>query len=70
LSWFVYLTQVTKTNAFSYDINQLETKQSALKEDQKNLEITAARLRSVDSAKVTAAAESLVSVAPSATISE
>jgi Tfp pilus assembly protein PilN len=66
----VYLTQVTKTNAFSYDINQLETKQSALKEDQKNLEITAARLRSVDSAKVASASASLVSVAPSGTISE
>ena len=39
-------------------------------EDQKNLEITAARLRSVDSSKVAAAAESLVSVAPTATISE
>lgn len=66
----VYLTQVTKTNAFSYDINQLETKQSALKEDQKNLEITAARLRSVDSAKVAEASAALVSVAPTATISE
>ena len=66
----VYLTQVTKTNSFSYDINQLETKQSALKEDQKNLEITAARLRSVDSAKVAEASASLVSIAPSGTISE
>ena len=66
----VYLTQVTKTNAFSYDINQLEVKQSSLKEDQKNLELTAARLRSVDSTKVAEAAQSLVSVAPSGTISE
>ena len=66
----VYLTQVTKTNAFSYDINKLETTQSQLKEDQKDLELTAARLRSVDSERVAKAAEGLVSVAPSGTITE
>ncbi len=66
----VYLTQVTKTNSFSYEINTLEQKQSQLREDQKNLELTAARLRSVDSAKVAQAAQSLVSVAPSGTITE
>ena len=66
----VYLTQVTKTNTFSYDINQLEIKQSQLKEDQKDLELTAARLRSVDSERVAKAAEGLVSVAPSGTITE
>lgn len=66
----VYLTQVTKTNSFSYDINSLEQRQSQLKEDQKDLELTAARLRSVDSAKVAEAAKALVSVAPTATITE
>jgi Tfp pilus assembly protein PilN len=64
----VYLTQVTKTNSFSYDINSLEQRQSQLKEEQKDLELTAARLRSVDSENVAQAAESLVSVAPSGTI--
>jgi len=66
----VYLTQVTKTNAFSYDINQLEQQQTALKEEQKDLELTAARLRAVDSDRVAKAAEGLVSVAPSGTINE
>lgn len=66
----VYLTQVTKTNAFSYEINSLEQQQSELKEEQKDLELTAARLRAVDSEKVTRAAEGLVSVAPSGTITE
>jgi Tfp pilus assembly protein PilN len=66
----VYLTQVTKTNAFSYDINSLEQQQSALKEEQKDLELTAARLRAVDSEKVTEAAKGLVSVAPSGTITD
>ncbi|MFT4532178.1 MAG: Tfp pilus assembly protein PilN [Candidatus Saccharimonadales bacterium] len=66
----VYLTQVTKTNSFSYDINTLEQQQSQLKEEQKDLELTAARLRSVDSESVAGAAQALVSVAPSGTISE
>ena len=64
----VYLTQVTKTNAYSYQIDQLEQKQSQLKEQQKDLELTAARLRSIDDARVSKAAAGLVSVAPSGTI--
>lgn len=66
----VYLTQVTKTNSYSYEINRLEEQQTQLKEEQKDLELTAARLRSVDSENVANAAEGLVSVAPSGTISE
>ena len=64
----VYLTQVTKTNSYSYDINELQQQQSQLKEEQKDLELTAARLRSVDSDKVTRASEGLVTTAPSGTI--
>jgi hypothetical protein len=64
----VYLTQVTKTNAYSYEIQDLQTKQTALIDEQKDLELTAARLQSIDSAAVAKASESLVSVAPTATI--
>ena len=64
----VYLTQVTKTNSFSYDINTLQERQSVLKEQQKDLELTSARLRSVDSSSVSRAADRLVSVEPSGTI--
>lgn len=66
----VYLTQVTKTNSFSYEINNLNQQQSQLKEEQKDLELTAARLRAVDSERVAQAAQGLVSVAPSGTIAE
>ncbi len=66
----VYLTQVTKINSFSYEINSLEQHQSQLKEEQKDLELTAARLRSVESSKVAKVANSLVSVGPSGTITE
>lgn len=66
----VYLTQVTKTNAYSYEINELELHQSQLMEEQKDLELTAARLRSVESDQVARAADGLVTVAPEATITE
>ena len=63
----VYLTQVTKTNAYSYQIAELQSKQSQLKEEQKDLELTAARLKATETA--TAGTSGLVSVAPSGTIS-
>ena len=66
----VYLTQVTKTNSYSYQIEELQTTQTSLKEEQKDLELTAARLRSIDSAAVAAASAGLVSVAPTATIQQ
>ena len=64
----VYLTQVTKTNSYSYEIQELQTTQSALKDEQKDLELTAARLQSIDSQAVEEASDSLVSVAPAGTI--
>lgn len=64
----VYLTQVTKTNAYSYQIQELQNKQSALKETQKDLELTSARLRSIDSDAVAKASKNLVSAAPTDTI--
>lgn len=65
----VYLTQITKTNAYSYQIEDLQTKQTELKEEQKDLELTAARLKSVDT-NVATAANGLVTVAPSGAIHE
>ena len=64
----VYLTQVTKTNEYSYQIRELQTKQSTLKEEQKDLELTAARLKSIDSEALANATSGLVTVAPTETI--
>jgi hypothetical protein len=64
----VYLTQVTKTNTYSYQIQDLQSKQTILIEEQKDLELTAARLRSIDSTAISEASKSLISVAPTATI--
>ena len=64
----VYLTQVTKTNAYSYKIKNLQNEQSSLKTERDELEVAAARLQALDTIKNSAQAQSLVSVAPAATI--
>jgi hypothetical protein len=64
----LYLTQVTRTNSFGYTINSLQTKQSDLKSQQDDLQITAARLQSLDRVASSQAAKKLVSVAPSGTL--
>jgi hypothetical protein len=61
----VYLTQVTKTNAYSYQIKKLQVEQSNLKEQRDELEVTAARLQALDTIKKSSQAISLVSIAPS-----
>lgn len=62
----VYLTQVTKTNAYSYQIKKLQNEQSNLKEQRDELEVTAARLQALDTIKKSSQAISLVSIAPTA----
>lgn len=64
----LYLTQVTKTNAFGYQINNLQTEQAALQSQHDDLEVASARLQSLDRVKNSPQAKGLVSVAPSATV--
>ena len=64
----LYLTQVTKTNALSYKINDLQSQQSSLKSEHDDLEVSSARLQSVERVKNSKVASALVSVAPTATI--
>jgi hypothetical protein len=64
----LYLTQVTKTNGYGYTINTLQQQQSDLKDQKANLEVSAARLQSLDRVAASQAAKSLVSVAPSGVV--
>lgn len=64
----LYLTQVTKTNAYGYSISKLQSQQSQLKNEHDDLEIASARLQSLDRVKDSAQAKSLVAVAPSGTV--
>ncbi len=64
----LYLTQVTKTNALSYTINDLKQRQSTLKTEHDELQVSSARLQSLERAKTSKQAKSLVSLTPSATV--
>ena len=64
----LYLTQVTKTNGYGYVINDLQEQQVQLKNQKADLEVSAARLQSLDRVAASSAAKSLVSVAPSGSI--
>ena len=64
----LYLTQVTKTNAYGYKINELRTQATALKSEHDELEVASARLQALDRTKNSAVSNNLVSVAPSAVV--
>jgi len=64
----LYLTQVTKTNAYSYRINDLKEQQAGLKAEHDQLTIDSARLQAQERVKASEVAKGLVSVAPAATV--
>ncbi len=66
----LYLTQVTKTNSYGYTINSLQQRQSELKDQKANLEVTSARLQSLERVANSEVAKGLVSVAPSGSLSQ
>jgi cell division protein FtsL len=63
----LYLTQVTKTNAYSYQINSLQTQQASLQTQHDQLEVNAARLQSVERIASSAVTQQLVAVTPTTT---
>lgn len=64
----LYLTQVTKTNAYGYRINELERQQTSLQDERSQLEVSSARLQALERVKNSEATKNLVSATPSATI--
>lgn len=64
----LYLTQVTKTNAYGYQLNSLKEAQADLKSEKDELEVAKARLQSLQRVAESEAAKNLVSVAPASTI--
>lgn len=64
----LYLTQVTKTNAYSYRINDLKQKQQSLQAEHDQLTIDSARLQAQERVKNSDVAKNLVTVAPAATL--
>jgi len=64
----LYLTQVTKTNAYGYQINSLQTQAAKLQAEHDELQVDSARLQSLSRTQNSSVAKGLVSVAPSATV--
>lgn len=64
----LYLTQVTKTNAYGYEINDLQTKQAQLESEHDDLEVASARLQSLDRVQASDTAKNMTAVAPSSAI--
>lgn len=64
----LYLTQVTKTNIFGYQLNALNKEQTSLQQEHDELEVASARLQSLERVKASEPANQLVPTTPSATI--
>lgn len=61
----LYLTQVTKTNAYGYKINSLQEQKSQLQDQHDDLTVASARLQSLDRVQASAQAKSMTPTAPS-----
>ena len=62
-----YLAQVTKTNAYGFSLNSLQQKQSQLKTEYADLQVSSAQLQSVSRVQTSAVAKTMVPLTPSAT---
>jgi outer membrane murein-binding lipoprotein Lpp len=64
----LYLTQVTKTNAYSYQIHDLKSQQAGLRAEHDQLAIDAARLQAQERVKNSDVTKNMVSVAPAGVV--
>jgi hypothetical protein len=64
----LYLTQVTKTNAYGYQLNTLTEQQQQLKSEHNDLELASARSQSLDTVQNSAQATAMVPVKPTGTV--
>jgi hypothetical protein len=64
----LYLTQVTKTNAYGYKINSLQQQQAQLKTEHDNLELASANWQSLNRVQSSSVAKNLTPVSPSGTV--
>jgi hypothetical protein len=55
----IYLTQITKTSAYGYQINDLNTQKEQLVSEQRDLEVEAARLQALEKVQQSSVARAL-----------
>lgn len=66
----LYLTQVTKTNAYGYQINSLQQQANTLQQQHSDLEVASARLQSMSRTQASTVAKNMVAVSPNATVQQ
>jgi hypothetical protein len=66
----LYLVQVTRTNAYGYQINSLQKQQASLQAEHANLQVASARLESVQRVATSPEAQALTPTAPTATVTQ
>lgn len=64
----LYLTQVTKTDAYGYSIDKLQTQQAELKQEHEDLVLASAQMQSLDKVQSSPEATAMVPVSPSGTV--
>lgn len=64
----LYLTQVTKTNALGFKVDELEQKRTTLLAEHNQLQVDSARRQSLELVRNSDAAKKLVSVSPKGTV--
>lgn len=64
----LYLTQVTKTNAYGYQINGLQQQQSKLQQQHQDLAVASAREQSLDRVASSTQAAAMTPASPSGSI--
>jgi hypothetical protein len=64
----LYLTQVTKTNAYGYQINGLQHQQSKLQQQHEDLAVASARLQSMDRVSSSQPAADMSQATPSGSV--
>jgi cell division protein FtsL len=62
----MYLTQITKTNALGYQVSDLTTKQTQLKEEYASLQVESVRLQSMDRVNNSKVAQNMTQTTPTA----
>lgn len=64
----LYLTQVTKTNAYGYQINKLQNEQSSLQQQHEDLSVASAREQSLERVASSAQAQAMTPATPSGAV--
>ncbi len=58
----IYLTQVTKTSSYGYEVNELKTTQQELVKENQSLQVESARLQALQTIKTSSVAKGLEDV--------